>query len=56
MVTKTTVVSVRDHMDEDSDFLVSKIHISAGDFDHYEWHKPISSNTTSPEASSAGPM
>lgn len=31
MVTKTQVVSTRERTDEDSEFLVSKIHISAGD-------------------------
>lgn len=56
MVTKTTVVLMRDHADEDSDFLVAKAHISAGDCDHQEWYKPASSNTTSPADLATGPM
>lgn len=56
MVTKTTVISVRDHTDEDSDFLVSKAHISATDLDHHEWRKPTSPNKPSPGALLAGHM
>lgn len=43
MVTKTTMVSTRERTAEDSDFLVSKISISAGDAHHQRPSSPAKS-------------
>lgn len=46
-VTKTTVTEVRDRTEEDSDFLVSKVHISTGGIDS-DYHHFQSSTNLSP--------
>lgn len=49
MVIKTTVVLIRERMIGDGELLVSKVYISAGDFERHKWIDPHTSITSPSE-------